>query len=256
MPFNLTINGVTVQVDNINVMMNSVTATVEHLCVGQDEVWSSGSQRLPSEISLTLTDWFQFGVYGTQSAANAVTVDWGDGSQPETTGNLEVELEHTYAASGNYTVTILVSDGETFTIGDSSYQGISSITSVTIGDGIIGIGQSAFSQSSVQSVNNVSDDLELINLGCFASCTSLTSVVLGAGMGGQSTQQITASSFSSCTSLMSITCRATEPPKLGRYALQNVPADCAIYVPAASVAAYQAAIGWSARAAYIQAIPA
>jgi len=45
------------------------------------------------------------------------------------------------------------------------------------------------------------------------------------------------------------------PPTLGSGALSNVPADCAIYVPSASVAAYQAASGWSARSAYIQAIP-
>ena len=60
--------------------------------------------------------------------------------------------------------------------------------------------------------------------------------------------------FDSDTSLMSITCRATTPPTINANSLGGVPATCSIKVPAASVADYQAASVWSARAAYISAI--
>lgn len=60
----------------------------------------------------------------------------------------------------------------------------------------------------------------------------------------------------------SITVRATTPPQLfeeiypgiGITSLADLPIDTPIYVPAASVAAYRAATGWSDRAVYIQAI--
>lgn len=55
--------------------------------------------------------------------------------------------------------------------------------------------------------------------------------------------------------LTSITCKAITPPRIENNTFNNVPADCAIYVPSESVDAYKAASNWSARAAYIQAIP-
>ena len=44
------------------------------------------------------------------------------------------------------------------------------------------------------------------------------------------------------------------PPTLASSSIAGLPATCAIKVPAGSVAAYQAAAYWSARAAYITAI--
>ena len=57
---------------------------------------------------------------------------------------------------------------------------------------------------------------------------------------------------SSCTSL---TIHAETPPTIESNTITGLKADCAIYVPAASVDAYKAAQYWSARAAYIQAMP-
>lgn len=55
-------------------------------------------------------------------------------------------------------------------------------------------------------------------------------------------------------SCASLTIHAETPPEIAEYTIEGLPADCAIYVPAASVDAYKAAQYWSARAAYIQAI--
>lgn len=57
---------------------------------------------------------------------------------------------------------------------------------------------------------------------------------------------------SACTSL---TIDAETPPTIGSDTITGLKADCAIYVPAASVDAYKAAQYWSARADYIQAKP-
>lgn len=57
------------------------------------------------------------------------------------------------------------------------------------------------------------------------------------------------------TKMKSITCKAIIPPSIQSTSFSNVPADCPIYVPSESVDAYKAASNWSARAAYIQAIP-
>ena len=57
---------------------------------------------------------------------------------------------------------------------------------------------------------------------------------------------------SSCTSL---TIHAETPPTIANNTITGLKADCVIYVPSASVDAYKAKQYWSARAAYIQAIP-
>ena len=56
-------------------------------------------------------------------------------------------------------------------------------------------------------------------------------------------------------SCASLTIHAETPPEIVQYTIEGLPADCVIYVPAASVDAYKAAQYWSARSAYIQAIP-
>lgn len=83
----------------------------------------------------------------------------------------------------------------------------------------------------------------------FFGCSSLASITLPAAMSTIGTY-----AFRNCTSLMEITCHATTPPTAGYGFLLNVPATCSIKVPAASVAAYQAASYWSDRSAYISAI--
>lgn len=83
----------------------------------------------------------------------------------------------------------------------------------------------------------------------FRNCTSLASITIPSGV-----TSIDSYAFRDCTSLMEITCHATTPPTAAYGFLMNVPATCAIKVPAASVAAYQAASYWSDRSAYISAI--
>ena len=123
------------------------------------------------------------------------------------------------------TGTLVIPDLVT-TIGEEAFRDCTGLTSVTIGN-------------SVSTIYNYA----------FRNCTGLTSVTIG-----RSATSLNNYTFINCTSLMSITSLATAPPSVNN-SFNGVPADCAIYVPAASVETYKAASGWSARAAYIQAIP-
>lgn len=83
---------------------------------------------------------------------------------------------------------------------------------------------------------------------CF-SAAPLTYAVLPATL-----TYIGNNAFTGCSSLATITCHATTPPTLLNASLQGI-TPTAIYVPAASVAAYKSAQYWSNFASIIQAIP-
>ena len=61
--------------------------------------------------------------------------------------------------------------------------------------------------------------------------------------------------FANNSSCVSLAIHAKTPPTIASTTITGLKADCAIYVPAASVDAYKAAQYWSARASYIQAMP-
>ena len=79
----------------------------------------------PTELDLVLTanDLTQT-IYYTQSAANAVTVDWGDTSAPSSSADLTANVSHTYASAWDYAVKIYCEDGETWTPGHSATVGL------------------------------------------------------------------------------------------------------------------------------------
>lgn len=86
----------------------------------------------------------------------------------------------------------------------------------------------------------------MIGMSAFLNCTALPIIDIPSAV-----TSISGNAFSGCTSLTTIICRAVTPPTLIATALTNVPADCAIYVPDASVNDYKAASGWIDRATYI-----
>ena len=69
------------------------------------------------------------------------------------------------------------------------------------------------------------------------------------------TLNISTDVFANNSSCASLTIHAKIPPTISNNTITGLKADCVIYVPSASVDAYKAKQYWSARAAYIQAIP-
>ena len=88
-----------------------------------------------------------------------------------------------------------------------------------------------------------------IGTSCFYKCTRLTSVTIP-----DSVTSLGTYCFYNCTGLTRITSLAATPPTATSTTFTNVPTGIPVYVPAASVSAYQSASYWSAFT-NIQAIP-
>ena len=157
-------------------------------------------------------------------------------------------------------------------IGINAFRYCSGLTSVTIGSGVTSIWQYAFSYCYGLTSVTIPDSVTSIYRNAFEYCSGLTSVTIGSGLTNiersafgncyaitsvtipDSVTDIGRTAFYGCSSLTSITCLATTPPTLGTQAFNNTN-DCPIYVPSASVSAYQSATYWETYASRIQAIP-
>ena len=154
-------------------------------------------------------------------------------------------------------------------IGNSAFTYCTSLTSVTIPNNVTGIGTSAFNSCISLTSVTIPNSVTTIGSKAFTHCSGLTSVTIGSGVTsigrsafsgctslssatiGNSVTSIGTSAFTSCSGLTSVTVLVDTPPTLGSNAFYNT--DCPIYVPSASVSAYQSA--WSDYASRIQAIP-
>lgn len=130
-----------------------------------------------------------------------------------------------------------------------AFNSCSSLTTITIPDSVTFIGNGAFLGCSGLTSVNIPSGITTIAPSVFEGCRSLTDITIPS-----SVTTISNSALKDCRGLTSITVEATTPPSLGTNVLSNTN-NCPIYVPAASVATYQAASGWSDYASRIQAIP-
>lgn len=92
-------------------------------------------------------------------------------------------------------------------------------------------------------------DVTSMGNNAFGGCFGLTSIILP-----ESVTSIGDYAFDDCSELISVIIKATTPPTLGSTPFNNNASGRKIYVPSASVAAYQAASGWSTYASDIRQI--
>ncbi len=116
-----------------------------------------------------------------------------------------------------------IPDGVT-SIGSGAFYGCTGLTNVTIGTGVTTIGNSAF-----------------------YNCTSLTSITIP-----DSVTSIGMYVFQGCTNLATVNVKATSVPTGGSNMFLNCSSSLVIYVPTASVSAYQSATYWSTYSSQIQ----
>lgn len=86
---------------------------------------------------------------------------------------------------------------------DNCFRNCLNLTSLTLNEGLINIGEGAFSENE-QFTNNVvtiPNSVETIGIGAFFGCTSLTSMTIGTGV-----QTIGPLAFFNCTSLTTFNC--------------------------------------------------
>ena len=150
-----------------------------------------------------------------------VTVDWGDGSTPDTlsgtsTTSVKWTPRHNYGKGGDYVITLTV-DGEMGFYGNSTSDQGSAILRYTsstdkrnnvyklalrkleIGDGVTSIGQYAFYQCYGLTRVVIPDSVTSIDSSAFSNCVGLTSAVVPNGI-----TSISAGMFSSCSCLTSV----------------------------------------------------
>ena len=131
-------------------------------------------------------------LYFSQTVANGVVIDWGDGSATQTlSGTGNVNTSHTYVDVGEYTISLNPSSGCTLGLGhnSSSYCVMGStgnngkvyvnmLQAVEIGKNVTSIGSYAFSNCSSLASVVILDGVTIIGNYAFYYCYSLTSVVI------------------------------------------------------------------------------
>lgn len=214
----------------------------------------------------------------SQTVANGVTVDWGGGSATETvSGTGNKALTHTYSKVGKYIISLTVTNGK-MTLGGATNRRIFNEYSallqpiyarlffVEIGDNT-SLGSYAFSHCyglreiivksagsveigtrSVQECHSLTKfdfgiaTTDTISSYAFRMCYSLAEFEIPSTV-----TQILSSSFGYMTAMTDYYCHPTTPPTIQSTTF-DIPATCKIHVPAASLAAYQAAENWSTHA--------
>lgn len=173
-----------------------------------------------------------------QTVAHGVSVDWGDGSAPETTdGTGAVCVEHEYAATGEYIIRLLPADGCTMILGKGTSSTVTIFGESTNNVGVYGailrkiviggkattVGMKAFSRLPTLDEVYISDGVETLKRESFYSCPALRRVRLPDTLKSigenntfasctalrdinlQSVTSVGASSFSACNALGRVT---------------------------------------------------
>jgi hypothetical protein len=143
-------------------------------------------------------------------------------------------------------VTIKSGVGE---IGANCFDTCESITEVVMPNSITKINNNAFTKCLSLTSVNISSALTQLNSYAFMQCKLLTSLSFPATL-----TTIQAQSIVQNAALTELIFESTTPPSYGANAIYQNNALTAIYVPDASVSAYQAESGWSTYASIIKGI--
>lgn len=152
------------------------------LDIGALYITDDGKTRL--YVDVDTETWDDFVLNYWQSTRNATTVDWGDGTTPETkNADSYIEHRHVYASSGSYVITMSVKEGTTMRLGSDGRM--------LIANGGTDSGRCAMLRRvevGARAVRTVPE--------CFRNCSMLESISLP-----QTTKVYASRSFEMCTQL-------------------------------------------------------
>ena len=208
----------------------------------------------------------QVPLYIQQTVANGVTIDWGDGTAPETLPGVgSVNTTHIYEQAGDYVISLEPAEGCELGFGanSGSYCVMGStnnsgkvfcnmLQKVYIGNNVSSISTYAFRYCYSLASITIPDGVTSIGSYAFYNCNSLTSITIPDGV-----TSIGDYAFRFCYGMKEYHFLSLTPPTLdGTNVFSNIPSDCIIYVPKGSAEAYKTATNWTTYAQYIQEEPA
>ena len=145
-------------------------------------------------------------LYIQQTVSNGVTIDWGDGSAPETlAGTGKVNTAHTYAEAGDFVIRLMPAEGCELGFGNGSndkcilgknYEGglayANTLKSAEIGAGVKSISYRTFSSCQFLRFVVIPDNVKSVEEGAFSDCYSLSCIIIPSGvnsMGDRATER-------------------------------------------------------------------
>ena len=243
-----------------NWTLEAIKAFNRPVAVGAMYITDDGATRL--HIRIATVGRMTVPLYISQTVANGVSIDWGDGSAAKTlSGTGNVNTSHTYAEPGDYIISLMPQDGCTLSLGDGSssccvmgsteYEGkvycnmlqevyigdsvtsiggyafnnCYSLASITIPDGVTSIGGYAFGNGYALASITIPDGVTSIGGFAFRNCYSLASVTIPGGV-----TSIVDNAFRNCYSLASITI-PDGVTSIGGYAFNSCYSLASITIP-------------------------
>lgn len=152
-----------------------------------------------------------------------------------------------YAFYYCYSLHSITIPNDVTSIESNAFSNCSSLASITLPSGVTSIGTNAFYQCYSLTSATIPSGVTSIGNYAFYYCASLVlitipSIVTSIGDGA----------FSNCYGVAEYHIKPTTPPTLGTSVFNNIPSDCVIYVPAASLNTYKTTSNWSTYASYMQ----
>ena len=157
------------------------------LDIGALYITDDGKTRL--YVDVDTETWDDFVLNYRQSAYNSVTIDWGDGSAPESVGtSLLTTIRHTYAQSGAYMITLTVAEGKALRFGASDGSTM-----------LIAMDEADMGRCAMLKKVEMGANIEFVNIATFRGCARLESVSVLSGVPFDGSRL-----FEQCTTLRAI----------------------------------------------------
>ena len=237
-----------------NWTLDKIKSLNRKVTVGANYITDDGATRL--NIRIATIGRMTVPLYISQTVANGVSINWGDGSASETlSGTGYVNTSHTYSEPGDYTISLMPSDGCElgFYSGSNSYCILGStgnygrvypnmLQSVFIGKNVTSIGNNAFYNCTSLSSITIPDGVTSIGNHAFYSCTSLSSITIPDGV-----PSIGNSAFDSCYGMRyyDFSSYTSVPTLSATNAFNSIPSDCQMLIPSALYDTWSTATNWS-----------
>ena len=269
-----------------NWTLESIKSFNYPVIVGAMYITDDGATRL--HIRITTTGRMTVPLCINQTVSNGVSIDWGDGSVPNTlvgTGNRSIN--HTYSEPGDYVVSLMPEDECTLSLGSGkpslcvmgsnenngrvycnmlrdvyigknvtsistyAFRYCYSLASITIPDGVTSIGNTAFQNCNSLASITIPGGVTSIRSAAFQNCYSLASITIP-----DSVTSIGNTAFSNCYGIRYYDFSAcTAVPALSNTStFSSIPSDCQMLIPSTLYDEWSAATNWVTYVNYMVAV--